>query len=462
MAEFQHDLTTGHVGKKLLAFSIPFLFSNLIQSIYNVADMLIVGRFIGSSGISAVNIAGQLSFVILGLVFGLSIGGTILVGQYIGAKMQKDTVETVSTIFTLLAIIAVIATIVMLIFGGHLLRLIKTPEEAFPDALAYLNICIAGNIFIFGYNAISAILRGMGDSKNPLYFVSIACFINIVLDLLFVGPLNMGTSGAALATVIAQALSMILSMIYLSRKNFIFDFKLKSFKIFKDKLKLIIKFGVPTAIQNVLTGFSFIFITALVNSMGVYASAAVGIAMKVNSFAILPSIAISMSVSAMGAQNIGAGQYDRAKSTMKVGALLSFAMTAVVFVLLEAFPAQITSLFTSEQAVIDNSIGYIRAVSFDFLIVPFFFSLNGLFNGAGHTNFTLIANCLSALLFRIPLSYLLMSTLGLGLVGIGVAAPLSTISALLMGIWYLFSGKWKDDRTGIAGRNIKKRNSAEI
>ncbi len=450
MAKFQQDLTSGHVGKQLIAFSIPFLFSNLVQSVYNVADMLIVGRFVGASGISAVNIAGQITFVILGLVFGLSVGGTILVGQYIGAKMHKDSVSTIGTLFTLLGILAVVITAVMLLSGGYLLRLIQTPAEAYAEALSYLNICMAGNIFIFGYNAISSVLRGMGDSKNPLIFVSIACVINIALDLIFVGPLKMGVAGAAWATVIAQAISMIISMIYLRRNDFVFDFSLKSFKIVRDKLALIFKFGIPTAIQNVLTGISFIFITALVNSLGVEASAAVGIASKVNSFAVLPSVAISMAVSAMSAQNIGAGEFDRARKTLSTGMLLAFCITLPVFLLLELFPAAVTSLFTSETEVITYSIGYIRAVSLDFVLLPFMFCMNGLFNGAGHTRFSLVNNCISAILLRIPLAYIFMKAFGLGLLGVGFAAPLATVGSLVLGIWYLMSGKWMSNKTGIS------------
>jgi putative MATE family efflux protein len=300
-----------------------------------------------------------------------------------------------------------------------------------------------GTIFIFGYNAISSVLRGMGDSKRPLYFVFIACLANVVLDLLFVGVFKTGAAGAAIATIISQALSVLLSAVYLHKNDFIFDFRLKSFKIHKDKLIMLFKIGLPSSVQNVVVSLSFIFITAMVNGFGVDASAAVGIVGKFNSLAILPTIAMSMSISSMSGQNIGAGYFDRALKTMWTGIRIISVFGICIFTLVQIFPGFVLSVFTDEQKVIEYGILYIRTFSFDYLILTVVFSINGLINGSGHTTFSLINSMLSSVLIRVPVSYIFGLTLNLGLLGIGMGAPVASFIALITGFIYLRSGRWK-------------------
>ena len=300
MAKFETNLSEGNVVKQLVLFSLPVLISNLIQSLYSTVDMLVVGQFAGEVAMSGVNIGGQVSFLITNMVFGLAVGATVLIGQYMGADDRKSMHETIATLFVSLTVAAVVITVAMLALQEPLLRLIQTPAESFSEARIYFFISMLGTIFIFGYNALSAVMRGLGDSRNPLIFVAIACGVNVVLDLLFVAVFHMGAAGAALATIMSQAISMILCIFYLRKNNFIFDFSLDSFKgATKKQLKLILKIGIPTSIQNVATSASFLFLTALVNSIGVMASAAVGAVGKLNGFAILPGIAMSTSVSAI-------------------------------------------------------------------------------------------------------------------------------------------------------------------
>ncbi|MBQ4109890.1 MAG: MATE family efflux transporter [Clostridia bacterium] len=443
MSKFENNLSQGNVIKQLILFSIPFIISNLIQSLYNVADMVIVGQFCGTVGMSGVNIGGQLTFLITNLVIGLSVGATVMIGQYLGSGKKDAMEKTIGTLFTVLFFLAIVLTVFMVVFRTGLLKLIKTPEEAFSEAKNYLLITALGTIFIFGYNALSAIMRGMGDSKNPLIFVAISCAVNIVLDLVLVAGCKMGAAGAAIATIVSQAISMLLCIIYLARNNFIFDFKLSSFRIHKDTFKMLMKVGIPTSVQNVITNVSFLILTAMVNSLGVTASAAVGAVGKFNSFGIMPAIAMSASISAMVAQNLGAGEEERAVKTTKYGLMMGFGMSAVVFIFAQLFPSRILSAFANDPALIETGTKYMRFFCFDYLVVPIVFSFNGLFTGAGHTTFSLINNVLSAIAIRVPAAYIMGFAVGLGLPGIGMGAPMASIVAMIVGLWFYKTGKWK-------------------
>jgi len=370
---FENNMSQGSVLKKLILFSLPFLASNLIQSFYNVADMLIVGNFCGKEAMSGVNIGGQVTFILTNIVIGFCMGATVLIGQYIGADNREALKRVIATILTLLILAAVIITAVMLVCKNYVLDLIQTPPESYGETDRYLTVTLVGIIFIFGYNALSAILRGMGDSKRPLYFVTVACLTNVVLDLIFVAVFNWAAWGAAFATVISQALSVVLCVIYMIKRKFQFDFKPSSFRIYKDQLVLIFKIGLPTCIQNGVTSLSFLFVTAVVNILGVTASAAVGAVGKFNSFVFMPTMAMSASVSTMSAQNIGANRLDRAVHACKLGVIFSVCVSYTLFAVVQLFPAPILALFGNDPAVIESGIIYIRSFSFDFLIIPFIF-----------------------------------------------------------------------------------------
>lgn len=444
MSKFENNLSKGNVFKQLVLFSLPFLLSNLIQTLYSVADMVIVGQFSGTLSMSGVNIGSQVTFLITNLVLGLSVGATVLIGQYLGANDRESLKETIGTLFTSLFILAVVLTVAVHFLRIPLLKLIKTPAESFSEAERYFFITNLGTVFIFGYNALSAVMRGMGDSKNPLIFVAVACVLNIGLDILLVAGFSMGASGAAIATVASQAVSMILCVIYLAKNNFIFDFKLSSFKISKRRLTLLLKVGVPTSIQNVASSASFLFLTALVNSTGgAIASAAVGAVGKLNGFAILPAVAMSSSVSAMSAQNLGAGEENRAKKTMFIGMAIAGTISILAFIIIRLFPELCMSAFGDDPEMIKYGVIYLSSFSYDYVIVPWLFCMNGLFIGAGHTTFSLINGSLSSIFIRIPASYLFGITLGGGLFGVGLGAPCASLVALCLAVWFYLSGKWK-------------------
>ena len=443
MKKFENDLSTGNVWKQMLKFSFPFVIANIIQVLYNVADMIIVGQFSGIESMSGVNIGGQITLVVTNLAIGLCVGATVLIAQYMGAKKREELETTIGTLFMTLIIVAVFLMTVMVTFRKPVLKLMQTPEAAFSEASSYLIITMLGTIFIFGYNALGAIMRGMGDSKNPMYFVAISCITNIFADLLLVAVFHMGATGAALATVFSQAISMVLCILYLSKNNFIFKFSKKTMRINKEKLRLLLKLGIPSSIQNVVVGTSFLFLIAMANTLGLASSAAVGAVGKFNGFAIMPAVAISASVSAMSAQNIGAKEIRRAIDTLKVGFVLASCMTFVMFLFAWCFPETVLRAFGSDAEMIAQGSLYLKAHSLDYILVPFVFCLNGLFIGSGHTLISMINAMISSILVRVPAAFILGLKTSLGIVGIGLGAPLATVVSLIVGTAFFFSGRWK-------------------
>jgi putative MATE family efflux protein len=444
MAKIENNLSRGNVLTKLVLFALPFLASNIVQSFYNVADMLIVGNFSGTESMSGVNIGGQVTFILTNSIIGLSMGATVLIGQYVGSGDRVGLKRVTATIITLLLGLGIIITAAMLLLKGPVLRLVRTPPESYLESSRYLTVTVTGIVFIFGYNALSAILRGMGNSKQPFYFVLIACITNIILDLLFVAFFHWDAFGAALATVISQGLSMFLCIGYMVRNEFQFDFKLSSFKIYGDQLARIFKIGLPTCIQNSVTSISFLFITTIVNIVGgVSASAAVGAVGKFNSFAFMPTQAMSASISAMSAQNIGANRMDRAVQSCRIGTFFSVCVTWLFFLLVRLFAERILKLFGSDPQMVQNGVTYLRSFSYDFLLIPFIFCINGFLIGGGHTLFTLINSLLTSVFLRVPVCYILGISLQWGLKGVGLGAPVASAGVLLVIIGFLLSGRWK-------------------
>ncbi len=463
MSKFQNDLTKGSVAGQLIKFSIPFLISNLLQALYSVADMVIVGNAMGPIGVADVQMGSQVTMLLTNIVIGLGAGATVLVAQYQGANRPEDQKKTISTVFTMYFILGLVCTVLMLLINKPILNLLSA-EEISEGAIAYLDVCSLGYIFIFGYNAVSGILRGMGDSKRPLYFVAIAAITNIVLDIILVSKsfgIEMGAAGAAWATISSQAISFILSAIYLKFSGFVFDFKPKSFKLDFSKLKLICKVGLPSAVQFSITGFSFLTLTGLSSQLDPeVGNALLGIGSKLNSFGILPCVAMCSSISSMAGQNIGAGEFKRAKKCMWVGLLIALSVALVAFIIINIFPEQVIHIFMDGDNLtgkeLENykkcmEIGstYIRLCSIDYVLACFFFACNGLAMGSGHTVFALVNTAIMSLGFRMPLAYLFSLGLGWGLNGVAAALGLAPIVPGIIGLLYVQSGRWKKSRLGI-------------
>ncbi|HCT64140.1 MAG TPA: MATE family efflux transporter [Lachnospiraceae bacterium] len=443
MRKYETDLTEGNVTKQLLSFATPFFLAQILQACYSMADMLIAGRFMGDYGISAIINSSVCIMLITMLVNGFALSGTVLVAQHVGAKQPENAKKTISTLFTVFIYCAVAITILGILFTNKIIVMLNTPQEAVTQARNYLRICFGGTIFICGYNAVSAVLRGLGDSKRPLYFVAVATGVNVVLDLIFVGVLGWGAGGAAFATILAQALSFGLAVRTLYKNNFLFDFKLKSFVIYKDKLKMILKIGLPSAIQSTVINFSMLFVLTAINGYGLAASTAAGIGAKIDSFAILPTIAVSQSVASMSGQNLGAGRIDRTKETVFAGVKISLSFGVIIYLFVNLCGIKIVDIFNCSPQTVEVALMYIKYVSVFYIANSVMFVINGLAAGSGNAIFALGNAVLSVIIVRIPLIYIFQNFMGLGLRGVFMAMGLAQYAGLVTAGLFYISGKWK-------------------
>lgn len=446
MQHKNNSLLQGKVGPALLRFALPFLAASLLQQLYSTVDMMAVGRLSANAAVSlsAVSTGGQLTYAVTSLLIGLATGATVLIGQYVGASRKEDISRTIGTMFPLFAIIAVVVSVAMAALTSPLIALLQVPAAAVTEAEQYLFICAVGMIFVAGYNMVSGILRGLGDSKTPMILVIVACIINIIGDIILVGPLQMGAAGAAIATVGAQAVSFVFSLVILCRrKDFPFEFKLHNFRLHKEQSKQLLKLGIPVAFQEFSIGISFLFITAFINHIGLDESACVGVVSRVSCIAMLVSTAFMSAIAAMSAQNIGAGQPGRARAAMLWGMTLSFIFSAVLFVLIQLFPVQILSVFTTETGVIQQGVLYMRTYIIDALLVSFVFCMNGFFSGCGHTTFSMVNNLISTYGVRVLGTFLITLIPGATMFHIGLSAPAASAVQIVIEVIYLASGRWK-------------------
>ena len=441
-----NSLLEGKVGPALLRFALPFLAASLLQQLYGTVDMLAVGQLSANSAaeLSAVSTGGQVTYAITSLLIGLATGSTVLIGQYVGAKRQEDVSRTIGTMFPLFALFAIVISALMATFTGSIVSLMQVPDEAVKSAEEYLFICALGMIFVAGYNMVSGILRGLGDSKTPMILVIVACIFNIIGDIILVGPLQMGAAGAAIATVGAQAVSFLFSLVVLHRrKDFPFEFKWKNFRMHREQSRLLLKLGIPVALQDFCIGISFILITAFINRIGLDESASVGVVSRVTCIAMLVSTAFMSAIAAMSAQNIGAGQPKRAMSAMKWGVALSFVFSAVLFVLIQLFPSPILGFFTNEAGVIEQGTLYMRSNMIDALLVAFVFCINGFFSGCGHTRFSMVNNLISTFGVRVVGTLVISLIPGTNMFHIGLAAPAASAVQIIIQLFYLRFGNWR-------------------
>lgn len=418
-----NSLTEGNVFQVLLSFSLPFLLANIIQALYGAVDLMVIGRYCSPESVAAVSTGTQVTQIITSMVSGLTLGGTILVGKYVGMKDLKQAERTIGTTLTLFAIISLILTAAMLLGRDFILTALKTPAPAYNLAKQYVTICFYGIFFICGYNAISAILRGYGDSRRPMYFVGFACMLNIAGDIIFVKYLGLGVSGVALATVLSQAISMICSMVYLNRSNFLFAFRLSSFGIDLARAKELAAVGIPVSAQECMVRLSFLYLTSVTNRLGVNAAAAVGIASKYDVFAMLPATSIASALAAITAQNYGAGKPERAKKSLIAGIGFAFLASSLFFLWAQLSPETMIGLFNRDTDIIREGILFFRSCSFDYLAVAFVFCLNGFMNGRSKTVFTMISCCFGALALRMPLIRLAYALYPDNLLVLGSIAP---------------------------------------
>ena len=437
------DLTQGSVPKVLLRFAMPFLIANVLQALYGGADLFVVGQYDDAASVAGVAIGSQVMQTITGIILGLTTGTTILIAMGTGAKDDRKVAATIGTSVYFFTVTGIILTLVMVLFHRPIAALMHTPEEAMADTLHYILICSAGIPFIMGYNVVCGILRGLGDSKSPLYFVGLACIINIGADFLLVGGFGMRAAGAAIATVLSQSISFLTALWFLHRRGFHFEFTRRDIRFHKDLSRRIVTLGAPIALQDALINVSFLIITVIVNQMGVIASASLGVVEKIIIFAMLPPTAMAAAVATMTAQNYGAGLIQRMSRCLYSGIGISLVFGVSVCVYSQFLPETLTGIFTNDPAVIEMAAGYLRGYSIDCVMVSFVFCINSYFSGQGNSWFPMIHSMIATFLFRIPLSYLCGKIDPTDLVLMGYAPPLSTLVSLLICFWYLKRNKRK-------------------
>ena len=427
-----NDFTSGAILPKLLKFMIPVLFSMFLQALYGAVDLLIVGQFASTADVSAVSTGSQIISTLTNLIVSFSMGITVAVAQRIGQKRPEDAAQTIGTGVILFAIIGIAFSVGSVSGSSGLAWIMKAPEEAFELTSDYIKICGAGFVVISAYNLLGSVFRGLGDSKTPLIAVGIACIFNIIGDLILVAVFHMGASGAALATVLAQLISVIISFFMIRRATLPFEFHKAYIKLKKSFVALIAKIGTPVALQEFLVGISFLILLAIVNQLGVTASAGVGVAQKVCTFIMLVPISFMQSMTAFVAQNYGAGLMQRAQKTLKIGIGISFAFGIVMFIISFFRGDLLASVFSQDRETIEASWDYLKAYAIDCLFTCFLFCFIGFFNGIGKTKFVMVQGLCGAFIIRVPFA-LLMQQFGNGsLFLIGMSIPFSTILQIAM------------------------------
>lgn len=442
------DLTQGSMMHHVISFSLPMLIGNLLQALYNTVDSIWVGNFLGPAALGAVSVSFPIIFVLISMIMGVTMATTVLVAQYMGSKQPDMVKKTINNTFLILSISAIAVSILGISFNKSILRLINTPEDILVMASSYLNLFLAGLVFMFGYNTISAILRGLGDSKTPLYFLAIATVINIILDPLFilgVGPFpKMGIAGAALATTIAQAISFIIAVIYLNRKGDLLTFNVKYFKFDRELTKKTVKIGVPAGIQMSVVSVGMLVVSAIINSFGTQTVASFGMASRLDQFAMLPSQSISMATSAIAGQNIGAGKDENVKQAVRWSTIFAVGIAAVITLTAQLAPRALLSLFSSDAELLALGEHNLRILSLAYIPSAVMFITIGLLRGAGDTFPTMVFSITSLWIIRVPLAKFLSGFPGLGADGIWIAVVTSAVISMLMSRIYYATGKWKE------------------
>ncbi len=439
------DYTKGNLPKQIALFSLPFMLSNALQVLFSIVDMIVVGKVVGSSGLSAVSTASHIVTFMTMLCLGFATGGQVYISQLIGADKKEDLNKAIGTLFTFTAVLGVIMTVIGLTLARPILSLMKTPPEAMEDAVKYLLVCSGGIIFTFGYNCVSAVLRGMGNSNQPFVYILIAAVVNVVLDLLFVLVFRWGVWGAALATVLGQAVSFIASIVYLfiKRKAFGFDFKPRSFIPTKEASKVLLKLGIPFSLRSGAVNVSMLFVTSLVNGLGVAASAVFGVGLKVDDLVRKVSIGVNYSVSTFVGQNFAAKELKRTKQSVYWGWLYSFLIYLVFLIVYLVDVDGLFKIFTTDSEVLALAPVFVKAIILSFPAMIIMRGTNGFIQGIGNSMLSMVFSLLDGFVLRIGLSYLLGNALGLGLYGLFLGYGLAAYGTAIPGMIYFFSGKWK-------------------
>ena len=428
----EKDLTTGSIGKTILYFSLPYLLSFFLQTLYGMADLFIIGQFNGVSSTTAVSIGSQVMHMLTVMIVGLAMGATVMIGRAVGAKDKKQAAQAVGNTVTLFVLLSVLITIVLLIAVKPVVNVMSTPKEAVTETAAYLTICFLGIPFITAYNIISSIFRGIGDTKSPLYFVAVACVFNIGLDYLFIGGLGLGAAGAALGTTLSQTISVLIAYVAIQRKDMFPNISRADFKPDRKMLGKILKVGFPVCIQDGCIQISFIVITVFANRRGLSDAAAVGIVEKLIGILFLVPSTMLSTVSALSAQNIGAGKHQRVRQILKYAVAIAVVFGTAASIVMQFAAEPAVSLFIQDGDVILLGGQYMRGYVWDCIFAGVHFCFSGYFCAYGLSNISFVHNLASILCARIPIAYFASKYFTETLLPMGFAAPIGSVLSVVI------------------------------
>ena len=440
------DFTRGNITSQLITFAWPLFLSNLLQVVYNMVDMIIVGNVLGQVGISAVSVGGDVTHFLTFVAMGFANAGQVLIARYVGSRQMDKLGRFVGTMFGFLMVCALGFSAVGLAFRTQMLQLMNTPAESFAGALDYSTVCMVGLVFIYGYNIVSAVLRGMGDSRHPFIFISIAAALNLVLDVLFVIGFGMGAGGAALATVISQTVSFVSCAVFLlrHRERFHLDIKPSEFiRWDQNMLGDLVKLGTPMAIKNAAIQVSKLFVNSWINSYGIAVSAFAGIANKISSISNLVSGAMNTAGSTMVGQNIAAGEFTRVKQILLRLAAITLSVALVISLVICLFPDAVFSIFTTEASVLELAPRYLPIAVLLFFGAALRAVMNALINGSGNYRINFVTAILDGIVLRIGLALLFGLALGMKHYGFWLGDALAGFTPFWIGVVFYFTGKWK-------------------
>ena len=446
----QKNLTTGSVFQNILFFSLPYLLSYFLQTLYGMADLFIIGQFEGVADTTAVSIGSQVMHMLTVMIVGLAMGSTVSIGQAVGGRKDRQAAVCIGNTVTLFMGLSLVLTVVLLAASGQIVKVMSTPAQAVSGTLDYLTICFMGIPFITAYNIISSIFRGMGDSKSPMYFIAVACAANIGLDYLFMGALHMGPSGAALGTTLSQAVSVAVSLAVILKRGGGLSVRKQDFKPLPPVMGRLLKIGVPIALQDGFIQISFIVITIIANRRGLNDAAAVGIVEKIISFLFLVPSSMLSTVSALGAQNIGAGRPDRAQRTLGYAIAIAAGFGLLVSVLMQFLAEPMVSLFTdasqgSGAQVVRLGGQYLRGYVLDCMFAGIHFSFSGYFCACGKSGLSFLHNSIAILLVRIPGAFLASAYFPENLFPMGLATSAGSLLSVVICViaFRLIAGRGK-------------------
>lgn len=427
-----NDLTSGSVLKNMLRFSLPYLLSFFLQTLYGMADLFIIGQFGKVAATTAVSVGSQIMHMLTVMIVGLAMGATVTIGRYVGAKDGKSVSESIGNTVTLFMGLSVVLTAVLLICNSGIVSVMQTPAEAVEGTKAYLTVCFIGIPFITAYNIISSIFRGLGDSKSPMYFIAIACAANIGLDYLFIGAFSLGPVGAALGTTVSQAISVVISLVFILKKKTDFSLEKEDFRPKKKNMGEILKIGIPVCLQDGFIQISFIIITIIANLRGLTDAAAVGIVEKIIGFVFLVPSSLLSTVSAFGAQNIGANRYDRAKLSLKYAIFIATGFGLCMAVLVQFIAEPLVGLFTPDAAVAVAGGPYLRGYILDCMLAGIHFSFSGYFCACGKSGLSFLHNVIAIVVARVPGAYLMSNMFPETLFPMGLATAVGSLVSVIV------------------------------